>query len=195
MFRTPVRRSVAATVLAALWALSGIPSSAPPEQSAAGSEGARHRQTAGSTFPSTKRPVGVPFTEYKMVSRKLVSSSYTNLSDLLANCKSNGGTCTISKSEAATRSIGLALGASRGWAAAQLTISASATRTLGISCTSPVLTSKQVWKAYPLGKRWSYKIRSQRMAWDEFGPAYPIGPATTSGTLYAFEPTGVACRL
>ena len=161
MRSTSFRRK--AIIGAAILAAAAVPATGPAAQAVdSGAEVPVVRETSTSALRGgIMRPLGVPFTEYKMVDRKRVSSQYTNLSQLLAMCRASSGVCTTDESKSATRTIGLALGATRSWAAGQLSISTAASRTLSISCTSPRLKAGQVWKAYPLGVRWSYKIRSQ----------------------------------
>lgn len=139
--------------------------------------------------------MGAPFKTYKMKNKKKVSSNYVNKGQVLAKCQSSGGHCAIDSTKSATRTIGLSLGASRKWAASQLSISSAKSTSLSITCTSPRLKKNQTWKAYPLGTRWSYKIQSQLYGSDNYGRSWPVGKPTTSGTRYAFNPTGISCRL
>lgn len=134
------------------------------------------------------------YNSYTMLNRRLVSNSYVNTGQTLATCQAAGGTCTISRALSATRTIGVTLGASRTWASGQLNISAAEQQTVTAACTSPTLSSGQTWRAYPHGQRYSYQIRSQYYG-NDGGVDFPIGSPTTSGTLYAFNPTGVSCRV
>lgn len=156
---------------------------------------AESRVTVVSESAGPDRHYGIQnYTAYRMLNRTLYSNSFTNSSQTLATCQSVGGTCTISRALSATRTIGLTLGASRSWASAQLNISAASTQTVTAACTSPTLRSGQTWRAYPHGQRWSYRIQSQYYG-NDGGVDFPIGSPQTSGTLYAFNPTGVSCRV
>lgn len=129
-----------------------------------------------------------------MINKKTLSTSYVNKNDRLAECKitTNGGNCSIMRSETAIRTIGLSLGATRSWAAGELGISSSAGMTTAISCNSGPMKSGQIWKAWPIGSRYSYQIRRLTIYG---GQQYPV--TETSRLLYAFNPrqNAVACGL
>ena len=112
--------------------------------------------------------------------KRVVSSSYTNYSNELASCRalSNNVTCTAAVSRGATRTIGVDLGMSRSLVAAGLNISAGHSVSFNTSCTSPPLRAGQTFRAYPRGVRYSYKV-----------VRVVITQVTTSGTLYAFNPS------
>ena len=115
------------------------------------------------------------------------STNVVNFANRLVYCGvgTSGSTCTISSGQSATRSIGLALGVTRGFVAGQISISADSTLSVSVACTSPALLVGQKWSAYPYGTRISYQIRQIQQ----------FTPTITSGTLYAFNPNGaIYCR-
>ena len=134
---------------------------------------------------------GGAVTVYKVVSKSLLSSNYTNYSNELARCNAatSGVTCSISQSVSATRTIGLDLGASRGVIATGLSISSASSTSISVTCNSPAMSAGQSFRAYPVGSRYSYKIQKRAVA-----PGSDTLLAT-SGTLYAFDPrtSGVTC--
>jgi hypothetical protein len=119
--------------------------------------------------------------QYHVINKVTLSTNYVNYSNQLAQCASVGGTCTISISTNATRTIGLSLGMSRDGVAAGLSISSATTVGTTVACTSPTLSSGQVFRAYPVGTRYSYKVQKNTIT----GPTQKI---EVSGTLYAFNP-------
>jgi hypothetical protein len=121
------------------------------------------------------------FTTYTVIDKSYVSN-YVNKSSLIARCYAVGGTCSISKGREASVSIGLSLGATRSEVAAGLSITASSSVSLTIGCTSPTLKSGESWSAYPIGRKYKYKVKAVN--------AGPGGPptTTTSGYLSAFSP-------
>ena len=132
-------------------------------------------------------PNGVgPTSYYEVNDKKTVSTDYTNKSNVIASCKvaSNNVTCSISHSEAASVSVQLALNVSRGTVTSGLNITSNSTVTTTVSCTSPKMTTGQVFDAWPRGTRYSYTVT-------HFQP----GNTQTSGTLYAFVPKAdyIAC--
>lgn len=124
-------------------------------------------------------------THYVMLNKKTVSKSYVDKAHPLGSCKAgkSGVTCRIDITTSATRTVGLALGATRGWASGQLSISSAKTQSTAVSCTSPKLKKGQVFRAYPRGTRYSYTI--QKWLVTTTGYVYVLGK---SKTLYAFNP-------
>ncbi|MEO8095181.1 MAG: hypothetical protein ABI632_09620 [Pseudolysinimonas sp.] len=108
----------------------------------------------------------------------------TNYSQRLTYCQvgTSGATCTISSSWSATRTIGLDLGVTRSVVAAGLSISSSGSKSVSVSCTSPVLNAGDRWSAYPKGSRYTYQVRKTT--------TYTTPPTSTSGVLNAFDPDG-----
>lgn len=134
---------------------------------------------------------------YYAVNKSKTANSI-NFAQLLASCSvgTSGATCTISKGKTATRTISLSLGASRGVIASQLGISADTSVSVSTSCTSPVMSAGQVWKAYPVGDRWSYRIHKRTTVYNNQG----FVQSTTneySAYLSAFNPysASIHCRL
>lgn len=155
----------------------------PTAASAATTERDTSRPAAAGAAPQAPGPVVIN-TEVVDVRSYANSPQY---SDRLTYCQAvtEGQTCTISQSFSVTRSIGVDLGMSRGAVAAGLSISASDTNALSVSCTSPPLAAGQIYEAYPSGTRYYYRIKK----WGT------MTPETYSGTLTAFDPQGIACRV
>ncbi|MBA8989932.1 hypothetical protein FHW23_001178 [Curtobacterium pusillum] len=128
---------------------------------------------------------------YKIIS-KSSSGSYVG-SQKLASCGSRNTavTCSLNQGSTATRSIGLDLGASRGWAAGQLKISSSTSQNVSVTCSKQKVPKGKQLVAYPVGVRHKYKIQKHMTGG---GKDYVTG---TSGWLYAFNPGNarVACDI
>jgi hypothetical protein len=139
---------------------------------------------AFAAVPSKTPPHG--YTSYEVINKKTLSTDWDDKSQELGRCKSNGGTCSIQRGETATRTIGLSLGVSRSVVAGSLNISASTAVTTTVGCTSPKLKKGQVWKAWPNGTRYSYKVK--KTVNQPAGSGKRKITTTTSGTLYAFSP-------
>lgn len=89
------------------------------------------------------------------------STKTTNFKDELTSCGASGPGigCTLSRSVSADVSIGLTMGMSRSWIAAQLGITASSSITYTVSCnTTAALKHGQRLYAYPYGSRYTYRI-------------------------------------
>ncbi|WP_143244609.1 hypothetical protein [Agrococcus casei] len=142
------------------------------------------------------KPMANIHTYYTVITKKTISSSYTNKSQLLGVCKNPGGKCSISKSVSVTRTIQLSLGAARNNVSAGLGISNAGTVSSSISCTSQILKNGQTFRAYPLGTRYSYQIRAEQWIVERGVKQHKIS-TKTSGTLYAFNPhpNGVSCTV
>lgn len=123
---------------------------------------------------------------YYVVNKSTVSTGYVRKAQVLASCQAvtSGTTCSISDSKSATRTIGLALDATRSFVAANLSISSSYTRTLTVTCNSPVMTAGQVFKAWPRGYLFQYRIKK-----------IYVGGGSISPYLNAFDPRGIACGI
>jgi len=157
---------------------------------------AAHPRTAveadgeGAPAPSTPTELlefdsrAAAWTVYNVTNKKTVSSNYTNRAQQLGSCKAAraGTTCTISVTKAATRTVGLALGASRATVTAGLNISKSSTVSMSVSCSSPTLRAGQTYRAWPRGKRYSYQV------WKTASNTAGVVTVSKSGTLYAFDP-------
>lgn len=118
----------------------------------------------------------------KMIS-KSSTGSYVG-TEKLASCGSRTAAmdCSLTKGKAATRSIGLDLGATRKWAAGQLKISASGTQSVSVTCRKQKVAKGKQLVAYPVGVRYKDKIEKHMTG---AGKDYVTG---TSGWLYAFNP-------
>ncbi|NML51705.1 hypothetical protein HHL19_22360 [Streptomyces sp. R302] len=108
---------------------------------------------------------------------------------LLATCSAGkGGTCTLSKTYSVTRTIGTDLGISRGAVASSISFSRSTSASVTAACTSPKFSSNsQVYEAYAQGTRKYYKVTKKTYVQGM------LASTKTSGTLSAFNPTGVKC--
>jgi hypothetical protein len=124
---------------------------------------------------------------------KTKTANYTQTGQTIGRCSvtTSGATCTISNGKTATRTIGVALSATRSFVAGQLSISSASTVTTTTACASPKLKSGQSWVAHPQGNLWKYKVRSVtsvdgRLTYDQ-----------TSGALSAFDPLAsyITCGL
>ncbi|MFD6179551.1 MULTISPECIES: hypothetical protein [unclassified Isoptericola] len=108
------------------------------------------------------------------------STGIVNMNNMLAMCSGTPGTrCSIEKSVSATRTIGLSLGASRSFVAGELNVSKASTRTVSVSCSAKLTSTRRTLRAYPIGTQVFYKITKN-----------VNGKKTTSGTLAAFVPSG-----
>jgi hypothetical protein len=122
---------------------------------------------------------------------KVKTANYLG-SQVFAQCSigTAGGTCTITTGKSVTRTVGLSLGASRDWAAGQLSISSANTVSTSVSCTSPPLPAGGVWRAKARGDRFTYKIRKQTWI------GQILYSTETSGTQSSFNPypTNIHCH-
>lgn len=128
-------------------------------------------------------PRAATWTVYSVTDKK-TTSGYTDYSQRLGNCKAirSGTTCTISVSKAATRTVGLALGASRSTITAGLNISSASTVSMSVPCSSPRLRAGQTYRAWPMGNRYSYRV------WKTYSNTAGVVTVTKSTTQYAFSP-------
>ena len=149
-------------------------------------------QSASATT-QTRVPVFGVVTQLKVVEKSRVSRNYINTRQEIGSCRalSAGVGCAINHTASATRSINLALGISRSVVAGSLGISASDTRSVGVTCNAPELKRSQRLVAYPAGDRYRYKVNKMTAR------SGVILSNTTSGWLYAFDPhpAGMACRI
>lgn len=76
----------------------------------------------------------------------------------------------------------MSTGVTRQFVAAELNISASWTVGYSTTCTSPKLNRGESWSAYPVGDRYRYRIKTQKVTgWTVYSPTY-------STYRYAFDP-------
>lgn len=131
-------------------------------------------------------PIGVRVTN--TVNVKSTQSGYRS-GTLVATCSAGvGGTCTLSRTVSATRTINLSLNVSRAFVAGKLGWSSASSTSVTASCTSPKFTSsRQIYRGYVQGTRKTYTI-TRKIYIDG-----KLSSTTTSGTLIGFNPTGVAC--
>jgi hypothetical protein len=150
------------------------------------------QQVSPMSFP---RPP-LPITSRKVISKTTLSTRYTDKSRQIARCTvfTAGATCSISKGKSASRTIQTALGASRAFVAADLSISVDNTVTLSAACESPSLKAGQSWAAWGQGTRYQYKIQTKELVG---GKPVPGSSPKTSGWLYAFSPNPayISCGL
>lgn len=118
------------------------------------------------------------------VQNKVKTSNYTNKAQTLADCLVTraGSHCTIIKQSTASRSIGLALGASRGIVSSSLNISGGTSESVSIQCTSPALPKNGRFRAWPRGDRFTYKVKRETIV------SNAVASRSTSATLTAFNP-------
>ncbi|WP_156761381.1 hypothetical protein [Microbacterium karelineae] len=120
-------------------------------------------------------------------------------SRVIGYCKigTDGGKCTISKGETATRTINVALGASRGLVSGQLGISSSHSQTVTIGCESDPdgMKAGQVWRAYAVGDKFTYKVKKRETRYSNDGRVLSTN-TSYSGLLWAFNPysNGLFCE-
>ena len=136
--------------------------------------------TVSDSDSSSDDPVVMgPEVSRAVVNLSRISTSYVNYAETIGTCHviSAGVTCQISQSSTSTRTVQLALGASRGFVTGKIGISSATSVSVQISCTSPPMQPGQVFRARPYGERYRYKI------W-----RYQYGSSTTSGWLYTFNP-------
>lgn len=152
------------------------------------SQSERDQPGAGSTDGDIVTPQGLtPI--YRTVVKKL-SSSFTIKSTSLATCTAPaGGTCTFTQSFSVTRTVGLSLGLTRSNVSAAYNFSSATSQTLSVGCTVNTTPGKVV-RAYPNGTTYTYQAQKQR----SFAPYNSWTTIETSGTLSAFNPTGITCR-
>lgn len=134
------------------------------------------------------RPAGAPVGTnalpppdyYQLLDKRTVSTDYTNRSNEIGSCRvlTSGASCTVTTSVSATVSVGLDLGASRGFVTGALNITSATSVSSSASCTSPALPAGSTFRAWPRGTQYSYKLRHFSRS----------GGVSTSGTLSAFVP-------
>lgn len=133
---------------------------------------------------------------YTVRDKKLANSNYVNKGQRIGDCtiETKGGTCTISSGMSATRTVQLALGASRDNISAQLSPSSTTTQSVTAGCTSPAMAAGKVWTAWPTGNLWQYRINKRVHERRSDGMDYDGG---TSDLLKAFDPsqTRISCGL
>ena len=126
-----------------------------------------------------------PRISYKVVSKSVVSTSYTNKSKVIGQCKISraNSTCTISSGSTATGTVQAALGAAPMGLSGQVGVSGSKSVSVNVSCTSPKMPKNSSYRAWAVGTRYKYKVQKIRTVW---GSSSVQG---TSGWLYAFKPS------
>lgn len=138
--------------------------------------------------PATRAAWGT----YHRVISKTSTGSFVG-TQKLASCGSRNTAmnCALNQGSTATRSIGLDLGATRGWAAGQLRINSSSSQNVSVTCSRQKVPKGKQLVAYPVGVRYKYKIEKHLTGG---GKDYVTG---TSGWLYAFNPGNarVACDI
>lgn len=146
----------------------------------------------GIVYPVVADPgVSVTYTQYRLTE---VSKTYnwTNRAEQIGLCKiergGGGGQCTISASRQVQTSIGVSLGATVSDVATGLNFSASDTRTVSVSWTSPPSRVGSSYKAWATGTRATYRVQrwvGHRVLGQS---ATQWRLVETSGTLAAFAP-------
>lgn len=138
----------------------------------------------------------LPITVRKVISKTTLSTKYTDKSRQVSRCTvlTAGATCSITQGKSASRTIQTALGASRAFVAADLSISVDNTVSLSAQCNSPALKAGQSWVAWAQGTRYQYKIQTTELVG---GKPVPGSSPKTSGWLYAFNPNPayISCGL
>lgn len=126
-----------------------------------------------------------PRISYKVVSKSVVSSSFTNKSKVIGQCKISraNSTCTISSGLTTTGTIQAALGATPKGLSGQLGVSVSKAVSVNVSCTSPAMPKNSFYGAWSVGTRYKYKVQKIRTVWGS------SSVQATSGWLYAFKPS------
>lgn len=126
-----------------------------------------------------------PQTSYKVVSKSVVSTSYTNRASVIGQCKISraNSTCTISSGSSATGTVQAALGATPKGLSGQLGVSVSKSVSVNVSCTSPKMPKNSSYRAWAVGTRYKYKVQKIKTVWGS------SSVQATSGWLYAFKPS------
>lgn len=126
-----------------------------------------------------------PQISYKVVSKSVVNTSYTNKARVIGQCKISraNSTCTISSGSTTTGTVQAALGATPKGLSGQLGVSVSRAVTVGVSCTSPAMPANSTYRAWAVGTRYKYKVQKVRTVWGS------SSVQATSGWLYAFKPS------
>jgi hypothetical protein len=139
--------------------------------------------TAAASDPKDVQMIPPAYTRTSVVN-KSKSANYTDKSRQISRCtvQTNNSSCGISRGESATRTIGLALGASRSFVASQLSISSAASVSTTVTCMSPKMKKGQSWVAWGQGDRFTYKIKKETLV------SGAVLGSTTSGTVSAFNP-------
>ncbi len=126
-------------------------------------------------------------TTYKVVNITRAYNQYGTQE--LARCDGSSGTiCSIGKAKSAVRTIQTSFGLTRGTVAAGLSITAASSATVTVSCTHTI-TSKQVYIAYPIGTKYTYRI--QKVV-STFNGISTSKNTTYSSYLTAFSPGGAS---
>jgi hypothetical protein len=135
--------------------------------------------TAGVVAPQVVRQS----TTYKVVNITRTYNSYGTQE--LARCDGSNGThCSIGKSKTAARTIQTSFGLTRATVAGGLSITSAASVEVTVSC-SHTVTSKQVYVAYPIGTKYTYRI--QKVV-STFNGISTSKNTTYSSYLTAFSP-------
>jgi hypothetical protein len=99
-------------------------------------------------------------------------------------------TCTIAETKSATRTIGVSVGASRGFVAGKLGVSNSTTKSMYISCSRTTTSNYPYLKAYVVNDVWSYTVRTEKY---DFYTGKLV--QTINSRQHAYDPKGVHCAL
>ncbi|MFE7846695.1 hypothetical protein ACFUTX_16035 [Microbacterium sp. NPDC057407] len=120
-----------------------------------------------------------------VVNKSVINRYWTNMGQMIGSCKvgTKGSTCSISTGKTATRSVSLAYGMTRGAVTASLGIDAATSVSVGTSCSSPPLPAGRIYRAYPIGEKWQYKI--QKITYVGIG----LSKTQKTGWLTAFNPS------
>jgi len=129
---------------------------------------------------------------YRTIAQRQSSATTVKTGTTVRTCSAPvGDSCTISYSTDLTRTMDLSLGLTRGTVGGTLGISSSTTQGVSVSCNVTIQRSGQYGRAVPRGTTYKYIAIKQRA----FAPYrdQDYREIQRSGTLSAFNPTGLAC--
>jgi hypothetical protein len=131
----------------------------------------------------TKSIPVIVYDRYTVIN-KANTSNYTNKTQTLGDCLVTraGSRCSILNQTSASRSVGVALGATRGVVSTSLNISSGSSESVSVQCTSPALPKNARYRAWPRGDRFTYRVKKERIV------SNAVATTTTSGTLSTFNP-------
>lgn len=131
------------------------------------------------------RQAAYPQVLTSVVNKSIVNGYWTNMGQVIGSCKvgTSGSKCTISSGKSATRTVDLAFGISRGAVTGSLGIKNGSTVSVSTSCSSPPLAAGRVYRAYPIGQKWQYKVKKITHL------GVGLTQTQTSGLLTAFNPS------
>jgi hypothetical protein len=104
----------------------------------------------------------------------------------IASCRNDGSTCSIQKVQSRSTTVATAFGLSVKSVSAGIDVTRIATSSTAVTCNSPKLRKRQVFRAYVVGIYKTYRIKKTY-----------AGHTSTTSTLKARQPdkTSIRCRV